>query len=302
MENKIIKLIKKKDHRGIDYIVDLYSDKISYIVNSILNGYSNKEDIEECISDVFISVYNDIHTYDNKKGKFETFVFIKAKYIALDYKRKIIKKKEYEKIKEDRLLKINENIAYESAEKEVIKKEKLKDIANFINNLKEPDKTYFYLKYFINMESKEIAKKYNTTLSSVENRLYRCRFAAAAQCIAVHGGDAHLRHPLQPAEGFVRQQRHGAPLLRGGIDHLGDIRARHKRLGRAAGDDDHTGVLALFQLGKALVQLRQRGGVQGIQGLGIVDGDVRNGILDLKQQMFIHGRHLSPPSARPCRP
>ena len=71
MENKIIKLIKKKDHRGIDYIVDLYSDKISYIVNSILNGYSNKEDIEECISDVFISVYNDIHTYDNKKGKFE---------------------------------------------------------------------------------------------------------------------------------------------------------------------------------------------------------------------------------------
>ena len=162
MENKIIKLIKKKDHRGIDYIVDLYSDKISYIVNSILNGYSNKEDIEECISDVFISVYNDIHTYDNKKGKFETFVFIKAKYIALDYKRKIIKKKEYEKIKEDRLLKI---------------KEKLKDIANFINNLKEPDKTYFYLKYFINMESKEIAKKYNTTLSSVENRLYRCRLA-----------------------------------------------------------------------------------------------------------------------------
>ena len=173
----LIKLIKKKDHRGIDYIVDLYSDKISYIVNSILNGYSNKEDIEECISDVFISVYNDIHTYDNKKGKFETFVFIKAKYIALDYKRKIIKKKEYEKIKEDRLLKINENIAYESAEKEVIKKEKLKDIANFINNLKEPDKTYFYLKYFINMESKEIAKKYNTTLSSVENRLYRCRLA-----------------------------------------------------------------------------------------------------------------------------
>ena len=37
--------------------------------------------------------------YDNKKGKFETFVFIKVKYIALDYKRKIIKKKEYEKIK-----------------------------------------------------------------------------------------------------------------------------------------------------------------------------------------------------------
>ncbi|MCI9260675.1 MAG: sigma-70 family RNA polymerase sigma factor [Romboutsia sp.] len=27
------------------------------------------------------------------------------------------------------------------------------------------------------MESKEIAKRYNTTVSSVENRLYRCRLA-----------------------------------------------------------------------------------------------------------------------------
>lgn len=177
MENKIIRLIKKRDQRAVDYIVDLYSDKVSYIVNSILKGYLNKEDIEECISDVFISVYNDIHTYDNKKGKFETFIFIKAKYIALDYKRKIIKKKEYEKSKEDRLSKINENIVCESAEKEVIKKEKLKDIANFIKKFKEPDKTYFYLKYFMNMEGKDIAKKYDTTLSSVENRLYRCRQA-----------------------------------------------------------------------------------------------------------------------------
>lgn len=177
MENKIIKLIKKKDHRGIDYIVDLYSDKIYYIVNSILKGYSNKEDIEECISDVFLSVYNDIHTYDNKKGKLETFVFIKAKYMALDYKRRIIKKNESEKIKEDRLYQRKENIDFKSPEKEFIKKEKLKDIVNFINSFKEPDKTYFYLKYFMNMEAKEIAKKYNTTLSSVENRLYRCRLA-----------------------------------------------------------------------------------------------------------------------------
>ena len=29
----------------------------------------------------------------------------------------------------------------------------------------------------VNEKSKEIAKKYNTTLSSVENRLYRCRLA-----------------------------------------------------------------------------------------------------------------------------
>jgi RNA polymerase sigma-70 factor (ECF subfamily) len=69
---------------------------------------------------------------------------------------------------------ISDNISV-SVEEEVIDKIAEKDVLELINKFKEPDKTYFHLRYFMNYEIKEIAKVFNTTVSSVDNRLYRCR-------------------------------------------------------------------------------------------------------------------------------
>ena len=49
------------------------------------------------------------------------------------------------------------------------------EFLDMIDKFKEPDKTYFHLRYFMNYGIKEIAKAFNTTVSSVDNRLYRCR-------------------------------------------------------------------------------------------------------------------------------
>ncbi len=46
IENRIIRFIKKRDEKALDCIIDLYSDKVFYIVNQILRGYGGKEDIE----------------------------------------------------------------------------------------------------------------------------------------------------------------------------------------------------------------------------------------------------------------
>lgn len=175
MQNKIIKLIKKKNEKAIDYLCEQYSDKVYYIASQILKGYASIEDIEECVSDTFLSVWNDIDEYDNRRGKFETFIYIKAKYKALDYKKKSLKIKENDEIREAKLIEIDSNLKHDSAENIAIKEEKRKEIIEFIKTFKEPDKTYFYLRYFMNFDIKQIAKKYNTTASSVESRLYRCR-------------------------------------------------------------------------------------------------------------------------------
>ena len=41
--------------------------------------------------DVFFSIWNDIEQYDEKRGEFSSFIFMKTKYKALDYKRKLDK-------------------------------------------------------------------------------------------------------------------------------------------------------------------------------------------------------------------
>ncbi len=174
MEKKMIKKIRKKDTKGLDYIINAYSKKVYFLVNQIIGIYG-KEEVEECVSDVFFAIWNDIEQYDEKRGEFSTFIFMKTKYKALDYKRKLDKKCIQVEI-------LRENISNTATTTEdiVMDKECNSEIIKIINSFKEPDKTYFYLRYFMYYKIDDIAKKYKTTRASVENRLYRCRLKIKA--------------------------------------------------------------------------------------------------------------------------
>lgn len=170
MEKRMIKKIKKKDPAGLDYIINVYSKKVYILVNKIIGNFG-KEDVEECVSDVFYKVWENIDEYDDKKGSFSTFIFIKSKYLALDYKRKL-EKKEISKIE------LEDNITTkENTEHLILDKENRKEIINLIKGFKEPDKTYFFHRYFMYHKIEDVAEKFKVSRSSVENRLYRCRLA-----------------------------------------------------------------------------------------------------------------------------
>ncbi|MGL6104819.1 sigma-70 family RNA polymerase sigma factor [Romboutsia sp.] len=168
MERRMIKKIRKKDTKGLDYIIETYNKKVYLLVYKIIGNFG-KEEVEECVSDVFYKVWENIEEFDEKKGNFSTFIFIKAKYLALDYKRRL-EKKELSKVD------LQENLTTkESTEHIILDKENSEEIINIIKNFKEPDKTYFYHRYFMYYKIDEIAEKFKTSRASVENRLYRCR-------------------------------------------------------------------------------------------------------------------------------
>lgn len=171
MEKEIIRKLRNKDSRSLDYIINIYSKKVYFLVSKII-GFYGKEEIEECMSDVFLNIWNSIDDFNEERSSFSNFVLMKAKYTALDYKRKIERKEQ--KIKE---LELKDEVVYNTynIENIVLDKESNQDIINIINSFKEPDKTYFYLRYFLYYKIDDISKKYDVTRSVVENRLYRCR-------------------------------------------------------------------------------------------------------------------------------
>ena len=93
MEKRMIKRILKKDPKGLDYIINTYMKKVYFLVDKII-GFYGKEEVEECVSDVFLAIWEDINQYDESKGSFGSFIFMKTKYKALDYKRKLENKSE----------------------------------------------------------------------------------------------------------------------------------------------------------------------------------------------------------------
>ena len=115
------------------------------------------------------------------------------------------------------------------------------------------------------------------------------QLAAAAESVAVDGGDGGLGHLLQDPEGLVPQLREGTARRGVRAVHLGDVRPGHEGLLPPAGEDHHPDVLALPDLPEAGVELVEGLGIQGVQGLGPVDGDGGDGVRRLKAYI-VHGK------------
>ncbi len=164
-EENFIKYLKKGDDKVLNYIVDKYLGTVKTIVHKIL--YNNKEEIEECINDIFFSIWQNRNKfYGNDQLEFKKWIFKISRYKAIDY---------YRKINNDFQLEINENIISTdlSPEDNFIIKEKEKETFKMLDSLKDTDKKIFIMKYYLGMKSEEISKILNLTPTAIDNRIYR---------------------------------------------------------------------------------------------------------------------------------
>lgn len=160
--------VRNKDVLIFEKLIDLYTPSVRYIISKILLGQYYKQDIEECISDAFFRVWINIEKYDANKASFKTFIYLMAKYTALDYRRKT---------KNNIYLQLSENeVDYQfNLEETVLQREDQKLIMKFIDQLPEVDRLIFKRRYFFNEDIVDLASKYQLSRQAVDNRLYRIR-------------------------------------------------------------------------------------------------------------------------------
>lgn len=166
-DKNFIKELKKKNQKAMDYIVNTYSNLIYKVVYSILYSNHGMNSVEECTSDVFMAIWNNIDCFDADKGTFKTWIMTIAKFKAIDYNRKLMKHSDYTDIGALNLS------SGENIENAFILKEKRDEILSVINEMKEPDKLIFLKRYFLNEDISSIAESLNLTRAAVDNRLSR---------------------------------------------------------------------------------------------------------------------------------
>ncbi|GAA0182232.1 sigma-70 family RNA polymerase sigma factor [Clostridium sediminicola] len=169
-----IEAIRNKDASALEQIMNEYGKFVYALAYRILNGLASKEDIEECVSDVFVSVWNDIDDFSKSRGSFKTWILIKTKYKALDYRRKLSKAENKISIEEN-LVYLNKNIGENSVEKKILLKEEMNTILTNLNKFNKLDREIFIRRYFYYEDIKDIAKKKGLTRQAVDNRLFRMR-------------------------------------------------------------------------------------------------------------------------------
>lgn len=165
-EKNYIQRLKNGKEDALDYIVDNYLTLIKGTIYKVLGPLKDEGLIEECINDVFLSVWRNANKFHGDDSEFKKWLYIISKFKAIDYYRSRVKKAE-------EVLEAIEVVDKSSVEDDLITMENRSEIIELINSLKRIDRDIFILKFFLGYKSEDIAIKLNITKASVDNRIYR---------------------------------------------------------------------------------------------------------------------------------
>jgi len=180
-ENNFIEQIKRKNAKALEFVVDNYSNLVFKVVRTVLNSSFDCKYVEECVNDVFWSVWNNIEGFDYEKGNFKYWITAIAKYKAIDYKRKHFKQRTDECI-DDYNLQDELNV-----ENTIISMENRKELLIAINGMKLEDKEIFIRRYFLYEGIENIAKTFGVDRNLVDKRLSRGRKFLKEKLIPLKG-------------------------------------------------------------------------------------------------------------------
>ena len=172
-DKKIISAIEARDERVLAFVVQKYSRLLWKIAASILINAASVQDVEECVADVFIYLWQYPEKYDPDKAKLSSWLSVVARSKAVDSYRRIARKREVsmEEIVVESLGYVETNVTDGEMEERCSK-----DILqSCIEGLDEKEKELVIRRYYYEQKPAEIAVALDMPKKQVENRLYYVR-------------------------------------------------------------------------------------------------------------------------------
>ncbi len=185
--------LRKQDPIILESIIARFSREIFYFVRMILNTSGSLQDVEECVSDLFISIWEDAHAFDPKRGSFRTWLTMRAKYLALDRRRYLLRRHmvtvdlsnfesgqdafEYSVDRSDAMdrWRMPEHLSAESLDVVLERDEERRQLHDALKRLSDLDRQLVYMRYFLLQSTEEIANLTGLSKHAVDTRLWRAR-------------------------------------------------------------------------------------------------------------------------------
>ena len=181
-DNELIQALLEGNQNAFAYMIDAYSKLLWVVVGGILGSVGTTQDIEECISDVYVQVWKNPSKFNQQKGSLKTFLAVIAKGKALDIYRKLTKSKIIEF--DEAIQSTGDDLLSYIADKEMYQA-----LYTAIESLTEPNKEIVIRRYFFEERPANIAKSISLPVKEVENRLYQSKLKLRKK-LEVNGGFA----------------------------------------------------------------------------------------------------------------
>ena len=148
-------LLKTDTFKAQRAVFDEYFNYVYAIVQNRLGSCGRREDIDECVSDVFIDVFSSYDPNMLITGDIKGFIGTVASRIAADYFRRISRSPVSVTIDDDSAKMLP---AADDVQKSTENNEIRRILLELIDSLGEPDATIIMQKYFYNRNSREISE------------------------------------------------------------------------------------------------------------------------------------------------
>lgn len=163
-EKNIIDAIKAGDEQAMQKIICRYSRLLWSIVGAVLSQVGTTEDMEECVADVFIDLWEHLQKYDESRGGLKAWLSVIARNKAID---------RYRQKTKIQTIPLEETVlAQMGVEPEMENREGLQEA---LAELTEEEKEILLRRYVYQQKPKEMAVALGLSVKQIENRLYRIK-------------------------------------------------------------------------------------------------------------------------------
>ena len=163
-DRQIVEGLRGGDEAALKALMGRYGALLRYVVSPILE---EEREIEECLSDIYLRIWDRIGTFTFEKGSLSAWLTVLARDTALNRARG--------RRDREQSLEAGEEPTCESAEETVLRREQLRTLLRVVGELKEKEQLLFYRKYYYCQSTAQIAAELGLSERAVEGRLYRLR-------------------------------------------------------------------------------------------------------------------------------
>ena len=167
-DERMITEIKNQNEAAINEVITKYSKLLWSVAGAVLNNIGSTQDVEECVADTFIYLWEHPEKYNPQRGKLKTWLSIIARTQAVNRCREIAKRNIVP-------LEDTDFIDQLGIVDTFLEAETRRALLAAVNALGEPDREILIRRYYYDQKPKEIALALDMSVKQVDNRLYQTK-------------------------------------------------------------------------------------------------------------------------------
>ena len=167
-DEAILTALRARDAEAVNHIINKYSRLLWPIDSAVLKNVGSEQDVEECVADAFIYLWENPEKFDPGRGSLKSLLCILARSRAIDRYRQLTRRE---------TVPLEETVLADTfgMQDQLIREETRRELLAAINALGEPGREILVRRYYYDQKPREIALALGMTVKQVDNSLYRSK-------------------------------------------------------------------------------------------------------------------------------